>query len=81
MKYVHELSVDMHRKAMVELMTSYAHVHVWRVCVVALWLVDAHLGNITCRITVTMTAPLLLISGPVRYEVVLPHWNTIPPTP
>ena len=33
--------------------------------------VCAHLGNGTGHRTVTMAAPLLLNSGPVRYEVVL----------
>ena len=38
---------------------------------VAVWLLDAHLGNGTGRRTVTMVAPLVLTSGPVRYEAVL----------
>ena len=33
-------------------------------CIVAF----THLGNSTGRTTATMTAPLLLTSGPVRYE-------------
>ena len=44
--------------------------YVWGVCV-ALYLLDAHLGNGTCRRTVTMTAPLILSSGLLRYEAVL----------
>ena len=44
--------------------------YAWGVCV-ALWLLDAHLGNsIGCR-TVTIMAPLLLTSGLAVYEDVL----------
>ena len=38
----------------------------------------AHLGNSTGRRTVTMAAPLLLTSGPVRYEAVLYSCGTSP---
>ena len=51
--------------------------YVWGVCV-ALCLLDAYLGNSTgCR-TVTMTAPLLITSGPLRYEAVLHSCETSP---
>ena len=41
-----------------------------------LLLLDAHLGNDTGLRTATMTAPLLLTSGPVRYEVELHSCGT-----
>ena len=43
-------------------------------CIVAC----AHLGNCTGRRTVTMIAPLLFTSGPVRYEAVLHSCGTSP---
>ena len=39
-------------------------------------LLDAHLGNGTSRRSVTVMAPLLLTSGPVRYEDVLHSCGT-----
>ena len=45
-------------------------IYVWGASV-ALQLLDAHLGTGTGRRTATMVAPLLLTSGPVRYEAVL----------
>ena len=44
---------------------------VWgvRTCIVAC----AHLGNSTDKRTATLPVPLLLTSGPVRYEVVKPN--------
>ena len=45
---------------------------------VTLYLLDAHLGNGTGHRTATMTAPLLLTSGPVMYETVLHSGGTSP---
>ena len=41
-------------------------------------MLDAHLKNGTSRRTVTMTAPLLLTSGWVRFEAVLHSYGTSP---
>ena len=41
-------------------------------------MLDAHLGNSTGHRTATMTAPLLLTSGPVQYEAVLHRCATSP---
>ena len=38
---------------------------------VAVYLFDAHLGKGTVHRTATMVAPLLLTSGPAKYEAVL----------
>ena len=43
-----------------------------------LQLLDAHLGKGTGRRIATMTATLLLTSGPVRYETVLHSCRTSP---
>ena len=43
-------------------------------CIVAC----AHLGNGTGRRTATLVAPLLLTSGPLRYEAVLQSCGTSP---
>ena len=51
--------------------------YVW-VVLVALYLLDAHLGNGTGHRTVTMAAPLLLTSGPARYEALLHGCGTSP---
>ena len=38
----------------------------------------AYLGNCPCHRTVPKAVPLLLSSGPVKYEAVLPSCGTIP---
>ena len=47
-----------------------AIVCVWGVCV-TVYLLDAHLRSGTGHRPVTVMAPLLLTSGPVRYEAML----------
>ena len=51
--------------------------YVWVVHVTA-ELLDTHLGNGTGRRTATMLAPLLLTSGPARYEALLHGCGTNP---
>ena len=55
--------------------------YVW-VVPVTIYLLDTHLGNSIGRRTVIMVTPLLLSSGPARYEavvgVVLHNFGTSP---
>ena len=58
-------------------MSVCVYMYAWGVCV-ALELLDTHLENGTGRRTATMIAPLLLTSGPIRYEAVLQSCGTSP---
>ena len=59
----------MHKHALTY--TQYTYTGMYGEFVLLYSALDAYLGNGTSHRTATMTAPLLLTSGPERYEAVL----------